>query len=100
MVCADGGISPAMGPAMPCGSVRFYQIGQPESLDELKATDLPLVNGTFADINCPVIAVDVNDDGVFADTNASRELVRFVDIDWDSNGIADDGIHDSHSSVE
>ena len=100
MVCANGGISPAMGPGMPCGSVRFYQIGQPASLDDLKATGVPLVHGMFADINCPVIAVDVNDDGVFEDTKGSRELVRFGDVDWDSNGIADNGIHDSLSSLE
>lgn len=80
--------------------MRFYQIGQPASLDDLKATGVPFVHGILADLNCPVIAVDVNDRGVFADTNDSRELVRFADADSDGNGIADDGIHDSLSSLK
>ncbi len=81
MVCADGGISPAIGPGMPCGSVRHYKIGQPRSLAELKNTALHFVNGIFSDINCPVIGIGVNDDCVFADTPLSRELVRFANID-------------------
>jgi len=99
MICADGGISPAIGPGMPCGSVRFYEIGQPRSLAELKATGTPLVKGIFSDIDCPVIATDVNDDGTFADTPSSRELVRFANVDWDNNGQPDDGVNDLNSSL-
>ena len=100
MICADGGISPAIGPGMPCGSVRHYEIGQPRSLAELKATGIHIVNGIFSDINCPVIGTDVNDDGVFADTPLSRELVRFANIDWDGNGLADDGVNDPNSTLQ
>ncbi len=100
MVCADGGISPAIGPGMPCGSVRHYILGQPRSLAELKATGIPLVNGIFSDINCPVIGTDVNDNGMFADTPLSRELVRFANIDWDSNGHPDDGVNDPNSTLQ
>jgi hypothetical protein len=98
MICAYGGISPAIGPGLPCGSVRYYQIGQPRTVSELGATDIPLVNGVFPDIECPVLGTDVNDDGIFADTSVSRELVRFADVDWDGNGVPDDGVHDANST--
>lgn len=100
MICADGGISPAIGPGMPCGSVRHYEIGQPRSLAELKATGIHLVQGIFSDINCPVIGTDVNDDGVFADTPQSRELVRFANIDWNGDGQPDDGVNDPNSTLQ
>lgn len=100
MICANGGIGPAIGPGLPCGSVRYYQLGQPRSLDELKSTGIDLVNGIFSDINCPVIGTDVNDDGVFADTTLSREIVRFADVDWDGNGQPDDGVHDANSTLQ
>jgi hypothetical protein len=99
MICADNGISPAIGPGMPCGSVRYYEIGQPRSLAELKATGTPLVKGIFSDIECPVIATDVNDDGTFADTPGSRELVRFANVDWDGDGQPDDGLNDLNSTL-
>ena len=99
MLCLDGGISPPIGPGLPCGSVRYYQIGQPRSVADLSPTGLPLVAGTFPFINCPVIASDVNNDGVFADTPLSREMLRFPDIDWDSDGIPDDGLHDANSTL-
>jgi hypothetical protein len=40
--------------------MRFYQIGQPHSLDELKATGISIENGIFRDINCRILATDVN----------------------------------------
>jgi hypothetical protein len=97
MRCLDGGITPTIGPGEPCGDTRFYQIGQPRTADDVAATGLPLVGGIFRDINCPILGTDVNDDGVFADTDASKELVQFPDVDWDADGLPDDGIHDPDS---
>jgi hypothetical protein len=99
MRCVHGGISPAIGPGFPCGSTRFYQIGQPHSLDELKNTGIPIENGIFRDINCPILATDVNDDGDFADTPHSKELVTFPNVDWDGNGLPDDGVSDPNSTL-
>lgn len=82
MHCLDGGITPTIGPGAPCGNTRLYQVGQPRSVDEVKATGLPIVDGIFRDINCPILATDVNDDGIFADTATSQELVRFPDVAW------------------
>lgn len=100
MLCLDGGVSPAIGPGMPCGSVRYYQIGQPRSVREVGDTQLRLVHGIFQDINCPVLATDVNDDGVFADSASSREVVRFADIDRDGSGLPNDGLNDPNSSLK
>jgi hypothetical protein len=100
MRCLDGGVTPTIGPGAPCGDTRFYQIGQPRSAAEVKDTGLPLVNGIFRDINCPVLGTDVDDDGVFADSPGSRELVRFPDVDWDGDGLPDDGIHDVDSTLQ
>jgi hypothetical protein len=100
MHCVIGGISPAIGPGFPCGSTRFYQIGQPHSVDELKATGIPIENGIFAFIECPILATDVNDDGNFADTAQSKELVTFPDVDWDGNGLPDDGVSDANSTLK
>jgi hypothetical protein len=99
MHCVEGGISPAIGPGFPCGSTRFYQIGQPHNVDELQATGVPIGNGIFRNINCPILATDVNDDGNFADTASSRELVQFADIDWDNNGSPDNGVADPNSTL-
>jgi hypothetical protein len=99
MLCVHGGISPAIGPGFPCGSTRFYQIGQPHSLDELKNTGVPIENGIFRDIDCPIIATDVNDDGAFADTSQSKELVTLPNVDWDGNGLPDDGVSDPNSTL-
>ncbi|HZA38037.1 MAG TPA: hypothetical protein VE486_02755 [Candidatus Baltobacteraceae bacterium] len=82
MHCVNGDISPAIGPGFPCGSTRFYQIGQPHSLDELTATGIRIEGGIFRDINCPILATDVNDDGNFANTRASKEVVQFADVAW------------------
>ena len=100
MNCLSGGITPTIGPGAPCGNTRFYQIGQPRTTGEVGDTGLPLVSGIFHDINCPILATDVNDDGVFADTGASQELVTFSDIDWDGDGKPDDGVHDPDSTLE
>ena len=100
MSCVIGGISPAIGPGFPCGSVRFYQTGQPRTRNEVNALGLPIEGGIFRDINCPVIGTDVNDDGVFADRGRTQELVRFPDVDWDGDGLADDGVHDPDSTLE
>jgi hypothetical protein len=99
MHCVIGGISPAIGPGFPCGSTRFYQIGQPHSLDELTETGVSIENGIFRDINCPILATDVNDDGNFADTAGSKELVQFANVDWDGNGLPDDGLSDPNSTL-
>jgi hypothetical protein len=99
MKCVHGGISPAIGPGLPCGSTRFYQIGQPHSLDELKNTGAPIENGIFRDIDCPIIATDVNDNGTFADTPQSKELVTLPNIDWDGDGLPDDGVSDPNSTL-
>lgn len=99
MSCVIGDISPAIGPGFPCGSVRFYQTGQPRTVSEVRATGLP--NGSiFRDINCPVIATDVNDDGIFADSGNSQELLRFPDVDWDGDGLPDDGVRDPNSTLK
>ena len=82
MHCVNGDISPAIGPGFPCGSTRFYQIGHPHSLDELTATGIRIEGGIFRDINCPILATDVNDDGNFANTRASKEVVQFADVAW------------------
>jgi hypothetical protein len=82
MHCLDGGITPTNGPGAPCGNTRFYQIGQQGSEDQVKATGLQIVDGIFRDINCPILATDVNDDRIFADTATSQELVRFPDVAW------------------
>lgn len=66
------------GPGAPCGNTRFHQAGQPRSVDAMNATGLPIVGGIFRDINCPILATDVNDDGVFE----AAELVRFADVAW------------------
>lgn len=92
MHCLDGGITPTIGPGAPCGNTRFHQIGQPRSAAEVQALGRPIVDGIFRDINCPVLATDVNDDGVFADSAAGREIVEFPDIDWDGDGVPDGGI--------
>jgi hypothetical protein len=100
MHCVIGGISPAIGPGFPCDSTRFYKIGQPHSLDELKATGISIENGIFRDINCPILATDVNDDGTFADTTSSKELVRFPDVDWNGDGQPDNGVADLNSTLK
>lgn len=96
MHCLDGGITPTIGPGAPCGNTRFYQIGQPRTASDVKSTGLPLVHGIFRDINCPILATDVNDDGVFG----PGEIVRFPDIDWDGDGLPDDGIHGHGSTLK
>jgi hypothetical protein len=60
----------------------------------------PGEGGVFRDINCPVIGTDVNDDGVFADIRNSQELVRFPNVDWDGDGLSDDGIQDPDSTLQ
>lgn len=100
MNCLDGGITPTIGPGAPCGDTRFYQVGQPHTKDEVRSTGLPLVNGIFQDINCPILATDVNDDGVFSDNAGSKELVTFPDIDWDGDGLVEDGIQDPDSTLQ
>jgi hypothetical protein len=97
MHCLDGGITPPIGPGSPCGQTRFHQIGQPRTVAEVQETGLPLVAGIFRDINCPILATDVNDDGVFADGAAAREVVIFPDLDWDGDGLPEDGIQDPDS---
>ncbi len=86
MHCLDGGITPTIGPGAPCGNTRFYQVQigqrQPSTVNEVKGTGLSIVEGIFRDINCPILATDVNDDGVFADTPGSQELVKFPDVNW------------------
>jgi hypothetical protein len=82
MSCLDGGITPTIGPGAPCGNTRHYQIGQPRSERDVKATGLRLIAGIFRDINCPILGTDVNNDGTFADTSTSQELVQFPDINW------------------
>lgn len=98
MHCLDGGITPTIGPGAPCGNTRFYQVSQPHTASEVGATGLSLVGGIFRDINCPILATDVNDDGVFADSLQSKELVRFPDVDWDGDGQPEDGVHGSTST--
>ena len=100
MHCAIGGISPAIGPGFPCGSTRFYQIGQPHSLDELRATGIRIESGIFRDINCPILATDVNDDGNFADTRLSKEIVQLPDVDWNGDGQPDNGVADPNSTLK
>src|SRR5262249_21243046 len=100
MHCVDGGITPTLGPGGPCGTTRFHQVGQPRSADEVAPLGLPIVGGIFRHINCPVLATDINDDGVFADTPAGREVVRFPNVDWDADGLADDGITDPDSTFK
>ena len=41
----------------------------------------------------------VNDEGVFADTSSSKEVVIFPNVDWDADGIPDDGINDPDSTL-
>lgn len=53
MMCVSGGISPAIGPGFPCGSVRFYQTGQPRTVADVGAIGSPIEAGVFRDINCP-----------------------------------------------
>lgn len=100
MSCVIGGISPAIGPGFPCGSVRFYQTGQPRTVAEMGALGLRIEGGVFRDINCPVIGTDVNDDGVFANSGSGKELVQFPNIDWDGNGLPDNGINDPNSTLQ
>lgn len=100
MHCLDGGITPTIGPGAPCGNTRFHQIGQPRTASDVTATGLPLVGGIFRDINCPILATDVNDDGAFADTGTSREVVTFPDIDWNGDGLPEDGVQDPDSTLE
>lgn len=100
MVCFAGGITPAIGPGNPCGDTRFYAIGQPET--EAEEGQLPggnLVNGVFSDIDCPVLATDVNGDGVFADSATSQERVVFPDLDWAGIGRPDDGTNGNANST-
>jgi len=99
MHCLDGGITPTIGPGAPCGNTRFYRVGQPHTVSEVKDTGLPIVGGIFRDINCPIIATDVNDDGIFANTAAGKELVQFPDIDWAGAGLVADGVHDPGSTL-
>src|SRR5262249_38885565 len=54
MLCLDGGITPTIGPGAPCGNTRFHQVGQPGSVDAVKASGLPIVDGIFRDIDCPI----------------------------------------------
>jgi len=54
------------------------------------------VNGIFRDVNCPVLGTDVDNNGIFADA----ELVRFADVDWDGDGLPDDGVLDPDSTFE
>jgi hypothetical protein len=61
---------------------------------------LPLISGIFRDINCPIIGTDVNDDGIFEDTSVSPETLKFPDIDWDGDGLAEDGVQDSDSTLD
>lgn len=86
MQCLDGGITPTIGPGAPCGNTRFYQLQigqrQPITVGEVEGLGLSIVNGIFRDINCPILATDVNDDGVFADTAGSQEVVKFPDVNW------------------
>lgn len=99
MHCVDGGITPTIGPGAPCGNIRFYQVGQPRFVREVKDTGLPIVGGIFRDINCPILGTDVNDDGIFADTAQSQELVVFPNVDWDGDGQPEDGVHDPDSTL-
>jgi len=99
MGCLDGGITPAIGPGSPCGNTRFYQIGQPRFVNEVGQTGLPFVGGIFRDINCPILGTDVNDNGAFANTNQSKELVVFADIDWDNDGLPENGVADPDSTL-
>ncbi len=99
MSCLDGGITPPIGPGSPCGNTRYSQIGQPRFVSEVNETGLPLVNGIFRDINCPILGTDVNDDGTFANTSLSKEVVGFPDIDWDNDGNPEDGISDPDSTL-
>jgi hypothetical protein len=100
MHCLDGGVTPNIGPGLHCGSVRYYQIGQPRYVSEERATGLPIVPGIVRDVNCPIIATDVNDDGVFADAPGAQERVAFPDVDWNGDGNTDDGVHDSNSTLK
>jgi hypothetical protein len=100
MRCLDGGITPTIGPGAPCGNTRFHQIGQPRTVADVNRLGLPIVNGIFRDINCPIIATDVNDDGVFADTPLSKEIVRFPNIDWDGDGLPEDGVSDPDATFD
>ncbi len=68
-------------------------------MSEVKDTGLPIVGGIFRDINCPIIATDVNDDRIFANTAAGKELVQFPDIDWAGAGLVADGVHDPGSTL-
>lgn len=89
MLCFDGGFRPLIGPGTekaPCGSTRFSQIGQPRfpaGIPHIPDTDV--INGVFEAINCPIIAVDFDDDGRFA----PDELMVFPDLDWDFDGVPD-----------
>ena len=100
MFCLDGGITPTIGPGAPCGNTRFYQSGEPRTVSDVKSIGLSIVKGIFRDINCPVLGTDVNDDGVFANTALSKEVVEFPNIDWDADGLADDGVHDPDSTLQ
>lgn len=82
MLCLDGNITPTIGPGAPCGNTRFHQAGEPHSVSEVKSLGLPIVGGIFGDINCPILATDVNNDGVLGNTSKSAEIVRFPDINW------------------
>jgi hypothetical protein len=70
------------------------------SVDELKATGIRIEDGIFAFIECPILATDVNDDGNFANTSQSKELVTFANVDWDGNGLPDDGVSDPNSTLK
>lgn len=87
MHCLDGGITPTIGPGAPCGNTRFYQVGQPHTKDEVKAAGFLIVGGIFRDINCPILATDSNDDGIFA----GSELVQFPNVAW-VDGLVADGL--------
>jgi hypothetical protein len=100
MHCLDGGITPPIGPGFPCGSTRFYQIGHPRFRADVQATGLPIVAGIFRDINCTILATDVNDNGVFADSKPSKELVVFPDIDWNGDGQPDNGVNGLNTTLE
>lgn len=100
MGCLDRDITPAIGPGSPCANTRFYQIGQPRFTSKVGQTGLPSVKGIFRDINYPILGADVNDNGQFANTSLSKEVITFADIDWDGDGLAENGIADPDSTLD
>lgn len=78
---------------MPAPPGADVSLEQQQSADELWG---PVPNIGVIDF----FATDVNDDGVFADTAASREVVKFPDIDWDGDGLLEDGVQDPDSTLE